>query len=145
MVLTVRSLEVQKNSEIFQGCSVILVGSGGAVRAWKILDFEFPKHFNIAIQANKMLWHTVKINYDTRKLQKTSLLKLICTDGKAEFYVRGTLNWTQFFWILDENVCRCKIWGNVSKRPFLFINPNTSRRNFSRVEALKVEKKLMNG
>ena len=40
---------------IFQGCSVILVGSGGAVRAWKILDFEFPKHFNIAIQANKML------------------------------------------------------------------------------------------
>ena len=29
------------------------VESGGAGGAWNIVDFELPKHFNIAILANK--------------------------------------------------------------------------------------------
>ena len=29
------------------------VKSGGILRAWKILDFELPRHFNIAILETK--------------------------------------------------------------------------------------------
>ena len=34
-----------------RGCSVIYVGSGGALTVWTIFDFELPKHFKIAIVA----------------------------------------------------------------------------------------------
>lgn len=47
------SLEVQKNSGIFRGRSATHLGSGGALRAWKIFDFELPRYFNVAILATK--------------------------------------------------------------------------------------------
>lgn len=43
----------KKSSGIFRGRRVTQVGFGDAVRVWKKLYFELPRHFKIAILAAK--------------------------------------------------------------------------------------------
>ena len=43
-----------KKQRIFRGHVLCIWGSGVALRAWKILDFELPRHFNIGILAAKI-------------------------------------------------------------------------------------------
>ena len=77
------SQEEQKTSEIFQASFVPHVGSGGALTAWKILDFELSRHFNVAILANCSKT-SVTIIYNTYRPRKTSLLNLIYFEGKTD-------------------------------------------------------------
>ena len=63
------SQEVQKTGGIFQAPFVQHIGSGGALTAWKILDFELPRHFNIAVLANCSKT-SVKIIYNTYRPRK---------------------------------------------------------------------------
>ena len=69
------------------------MGSGEALKAWKILDFELPRHFNIGILPTKTALKTsVKIINNTCGPPKTSLLKLIHIERKTGCYLRSTQN-----------------------------------------------------
>ena len=48
------SLVVGKDGRIFRGHRVMYVGSGDALKAWKVLDFVVPRLFNIAIMTPKI-------------------------------------------------------------------------------------------
>ena len=82
-----------KKQRIFRGHVLCIWGSGVALRAWKTLDFELPRHFNIGILAAKIaLKHQSKIIHNTCEPKKTSLLKLIYIEGKTDYSLRSTHN-----------------------------------------------------
>lgn len=79
------------------------VGSWGPLRAWKILDFELPRHFNAAILASKTSLRSVKIIQNTCETEKIPLLKLIYTDWKTDYTLRSMHNWTHSVdWVIGN-------------------------------------------
>ena len=101
--LTDMSLKVEKNSRIFRSRSVMSVGSGYALRAWKILDFGFPRYFNIAILATKTaLKHQWKSSITLANPIANIIVKTKLTWRKNRLLSRSTHNWTQsvfFYWM----------------------------------------------
>ena len=43
-----------REQQNFSSSQSYTVGSGGAVRVWRMLDFKYPEYFNVAILAPKI-------------------------------------------------------------------------------------------
>ena len=50
------SLVIEKNVRIFQDNKFMKRGFGGAIRAWKVLDFILLRVFNIVIVVCNAIW-----------------------------------------------------------------------------------------
>ena len=111
--LTDMSLKVEKNSRIFRSRSVVSVGSGYALRAWKILDFEFPRYFNIAILATKTaLKHQWKSSITLANPIANIIVKTKLNWRKNRLLSRSTHNWTRsvfFYWMRMGATAQCSL------------------------------------
>ena len=56
------------------------VASGGTLIAWKILDFELPRNFSIAILATKTVLCQLKSSITLENYRRTPVLNFIYID-----------------------------------------------------------------
>ena len=134
-----------KISRTFQGCSVMHVGSEGALTVWIILDFQLPRNFNVTLLATKIApkhqWKSFKTHFSEVNTQWNPFSIFQWMRMIAKMVEHGTWN-INFLYLGSNNLMYdcCKNLWRIFFSDLLFLKKVVYKSEFPDFAFLSISK-----